>query len=618
MKKVVSILLLLLLVPNVYAMKEVKIVRMFGGFFERVSPETKYEIPFRFYSPDGVSEIYYLKVRITADIPGDTEVSLELMGEACRPKYYRVSSVKRYTMEFDCTKNWRGEGRYEAILKTTSDIYNVYAEIEITYLNNPEVDLKDVKARVENVWKRVKKSIRFFGTEYQVNDTATIFLQLLENDQPVNHAECLLDLYYPDKTKMFEDVCMEYLEDSEGLYYFDMLTPNQTGIYMMNVKCLYLVNHTQDHADSFTLTSGSEVEGSYQNTWSEDGVFHSIRETSYFAGDRLDFYYEFTDITLPDNATDMVIFWKGSWDATNEEVIISLWNWDSSSWDDLPNRIAYYTHMVSNTIEDFSPYIQGGKVRIRFRDTRGIVPSSTLRTDLLEVRLNYAIYGAIEIIRGGGELHVTNHLAEIKEAIKSVNETVKSTNQSLSTMIITIEGNISDVHDTVENVKSLLLAHNSTVHIKLNSIHGDLLSHNDTVIDKLYEMQDNITSFYDSLAESLANVTNVTLNVSIVLEDVPIETWKTFLKMGTPPLMPSTRYYCLDNTTLVKEVSFTFCEDKKCTDYNKTEYIKCTYGCDPELNKCNPPPYMRLGIVIAVIVGMIIFTYIFILPMLRR
>ena len=140
MKKVVSILLLLLLVPNVYAMKEVKIVRMFGGFFERVSPETKYEIPFRFYSPDGVSEIYYLKVRITADIPGDTEVSLELMGEACRPKYYRVSSVKRYTMEFDCTKNWRGEGRYEAILKTTSDIYNVYAEIEITYLNNPEVD----------------------------------------------------------------------------------------------------------------------------------------------------------------------------------------------------------------------------------------------------------------------------------------------------------------------------------------------------------------------------------------------------------------------------------------------------------------------------------------------
>jgi len=603
MKRLIPLLFLLLLIPNVYAIKEVKTVRIFGGFLETALAKTKYTTKFEFYSPDGISKVYYLKVRVIADIPtADTKVYIGL-GDYCTPQYYQTPQAKRYVMEFDCTNNWRGEGEYEAGIYATNDIYNVYVEIEITYLNNPQVHLEDV-------WKRVKKSIKFFGTEYQVNDTVTIFLQLLENDQPVNNAECLLDLYYPDKTKMFEDTCMEYLEGSEGLYYFELIAPNQTGIYMMNVKCLYLVNYTRDYADNFTLIEGDLIEGDYTDTWAEDRVYHTIQEVS---PDDIDIIYEFYNVTLPDNATSMVIVWKGDWTDHEEEVYMYLWNWNTSNWDLLPNRIAWYTHMISNTIEDdyIKNYLQNETVRIRFTAPILTPTKSYLRTDLLELRLNYAIYGAIEIIRGGGELHVTSHLVDIKDAIKSAN-------QSLSTMIITIEGNISDVYDAVESVRNLLLIHNSTVHIKLNSIHGDLLLHNDTVIDKLYEMQDNITSFYDSLAESLANVTNVTLNISIVLEDVPIETWKTFLKMGTPPLMPSTTYYCLDNTTLVKEISFTFCEDKKCTDYNKTEYIKCNYGCDPELNKCNPPPYMRLGIVIAVIVGMIIFTYIFILPMLRR
>lgn len=68
----------------------------------------------------------------------------------------------------------------------------------------------------------------------------------------------------------------------------------------------------------------------------------------------------------------------------------------------------------------------------------------------------------------------------------------------------------------------------------------------------------------------------------------------------------ATEQYCKDNETLVKNITFTFCSNGKCTEYIKTEEFKCEYGCDLERNRCIPSPAMRYAIIIAIIFLIII------------
>ena len=251
--------------------------------------------------------------------------------------------------------------------------------------------------------------IKIYGTDYYFYEDGKIFLQLLDKGQPINQAICLLDLFDPNKTKILDDALMPYLNDSDGLYYYEYKIPPVPGIYMLSAKCLYLVNYTRDYADDFTLTRGTVVEGTYEDTWNEDRVYHTVRESVYSVIPRryiIDIYYEFENVTLPDNATQMVILWKGEWTDTDNTLYMYLWNWDTSSWDLMPNRIAWYTNMISNTIENesISKYLRDGVVRVRFY--RITTDQDELRTDLLEVQLHYAIYGSIEMMRGGGEVHV--------------------------------------------------------------------------------------------------------------------------------------------------------------------------------------------------------------------
>jgi hypothetical protein len=102
-------------------------------------------------------------------------------------------------------------------------------------------------------------SINFFGTEYSPNEDGTIWLQLLRNYQSINNASCYITAYFPNKTKMLDSIMMNYLSDSDGLYYYDLTIPEETGIYMLSAKC----NIPQD-AFSDDFLDYSKVE-SYTN-----------------------------------------------------------------------------------------------------------------------------------------------------------------------------------------------------------------------------------------------------------------------------------------------------------------------------------------------------------------
>ena len=254
--------------------------------------------------------------------------------------------------------------------------------------------------------------IKVFGTEYVPNDEGRVFLQLLdENYQPIDDGACLLYLYYPNRTIWFDSALMMYQEDSKGLYYFDFIVPNITGVYMVTVECLYVLDEQIDTSDDFDLVYGTVVSGDYTDTWYEDGHYHWVRE-SWDDRYRLEIYYDFKNITQPDNYNGMSIVWKGNFDQRNEYIEIYIYDWCNTSWVNLPNRISYYTPIVTNYISNetipFDCLVnEGGDLRVKFKDSVPDLTRSNLRTDLLRVEAFYTVYGQVNYIRGGGEVHVS-------------------------------------------------------------------------------------------------------------------------------------------------------------------------------------------------------------------
>jgi len=555
----------LLIFPTAYAVKEIKTVKVFGGYLEVVKPNTLYKKSFDFYSPDGVSEIYYIRARVTADMTTTNTRVWFGLGDFCTPSYYDIpSNVKRYTMEFDCTSNWIGEGTYEAGIQANKEIRNVYMDFEFTYMNNPEVEL-------ENIYRIIKSKLKILGTDYLVNSKATAFLQLLQNNNlPINNATCILDIYFPNKTLYLENVPMNFLTD--GVYYYDWVTPDVEGVYIMTATCGYEVYWSpEEYADEFAVVNGSVSSGSLSDTYSSNDVGQEFVESN----DRIAVYYNFTNLDIPSGEVfelDIHLeyqwehpFWFW-WAAAGEPIGVEIYNFSSGEWVNIENisgatEDTMFDYALIDGVTDF---INGTNVSIRFRDWIEDADTDYFRIDHLYLIVKTRAE-TFELLKGAGEAHVYS----IPELV-NVSETVAEINSSL-------------------------------------------ISHNQTVMNKLEE----IRNIYETLANSLANATNVTLNVSFVLSEVPVETWKTFLKLGTPPLMKLSQYYCKDNTTLVKNHTFTFCEGNKCETYSIFEEIKCDWGCDPERKACNYPPYLKYGIILGVVFIIFVVVKFIILPVVR-
>jgi len=256
-------------------------------------------------------------------------------------------------------------------------------------------------------------SIKVFGTEYQVNDNATIFLQLLTDGQPQNNASCLLTVFYPDKTIFLDEVLMFYKEGSDGLYYFDFITPDKTGVYMVSVKCFYVINYNYDYADASTVTYGLES-GTYQDTWKDDNVFHSITE-KIVGGYRMEIEYDFYNVTIPNNATSVGINWVGKWNDPSESIFVAIYNYCNMTWENCSTQITTNTPMYSCMLEgNVSCYINDSIARVSFRDYDPTEKeeAGVFDTDFLEFKTLYLTYGQINNIRGSGEVHVTKRIID--------------------------------------------------------------------------------------------------------------------------------------------------------------------------------------------------------------
>ena len=184
-------------------------------------------------------------VWVKFDTTGSTRLDLLVDNHQCSPSSYTVSD-KTIDADayFDCSQWITKPDTYRISIRADSKSYNVIPSLEVKYFT-------------------FTGNVKVMGTDYFVWENGTVFLQLLDdNSEPLNNATCVMDLYYPDKTVFVDKGAMTLLEN--GLYYYDFLAQNETGVYMLSVKCSYYYSQSNYTANSYNTTYG------FENCWGVD------------------------------------------------------------------------------------------------------------------------------------------------------------------------------------------------------------------------------------------------------------------------------------------------------------------------------------------------------------
>lgn len=128
----------------------------------------------------------------------------------------------------------------------------------------------------------------------------------------------------------------------------------------------------------------------------------------------------------------------------------------------------------------------------------------------------------------------------------------------------------------------------STDEFLTNSIPLDgNINENGTIRIRLYSSSGAVYTLYNNwlslkFTTTEGSVQDVKGSGEIHTSDIANNVWTLFFKRGTPPLAPSTDYYCdINNTDILhKNITYEFIDDKGKIDYfSKVEDETCGFGC---------------------------------------
>jgi len=241
--------------------------------------------------------------------------------------------------------------------------------------------------------------MKVFGTEYLPFKPGRVFLQLLDNNnQPIDDALCYISFYSPTNSIIVEDTLMTHFK--RGLYYYDFITPEEEGVYMIYVECRYRFTEIKYNPLYLTL-GGTAVVNDLAYTFEKDG---KTLDVSY---DKKNEYIDFTFPYIGSNVSDYYIIIDGLVTDTaadtapkNININVQIYNNCTRTYDTL-GTLTYYFPSRSFYISNATCYRQP---IIRLLSPGG---SYTYSIDLLNVKYYNLSSVVINNIRGGGEVHIT-------------------------------------------------------------------------------------------------------------------------------------------------------------------------------------------------------------------
>lgn len=430
MKKILIFLMIMfLLITSVYAQKTVKTLENEIEYDKRFRPnENQQNHTILIQAPDGIASIQNFVVLVKGDFttPITTfELNFSTANgnqKTCSPATVTSPDVAvyGYEMRFDCSsraENWAEKNKVNITLHLSvdNDVWERYLSYRMTYYNNPvgEYDL--------------------FGTEYEIYEDGTIFLQLRDNEGiPVDDGDCHLDIYYPNTANTSHEpwiinAPMVYKDGSDGIYYYDINLGNITGVYMMAATCAYTFSgiwaYTEDSMESLAYQpiTGSHF-GNTHNLISHEDFLYMQCTSAGGAQKNCEAYYHFNlSIINTSNMTNINLYYSGE-ASTTALLTLYAYNWTSGTWITLDNTLTYsgaspssnpigINDFVSNNVpitDVISPV--NDTILIRLMSASGAV--YTQFNNWLNMKILTA-EGVVYDLKGGGEIHVSDSMTQI-------------------------------------------------------------------------------------------------------------------------------------------------------------------------------------------------------------
>ena len=234
---------------------------------------------------------------------------------------------------------------YRAFITDTYQVGITYFTIRVesgvyydTYTNQYEVAAYslDFVDAVNNVNELLSQppTADILGTYYEVGDAGKVIAQLSNQGAPVNNATCYVSIYYPNNQMMIRNQYMSYIDNSDGLYHYDLTIPETIGVYPVSVACNYETYEIEYLIDTYDLVNGSVQYGNISDTYyDDDNDLHLHADpgdgTSYI---ELTYTFNVSGVNYQ-NTTDMLIYWIGECDSQGSVGYITFWNWNTSTWD---------------------------------------------------------------------------------------------------------------------------------------------------------------------------------------------------------------------------------------------------------------------------------------------
>jgi len=219
------------------------------------------------------------------------------------------------------------------------------------------------------------------GTEYSPGDDVRVFIQVLKDSgTPADNAVCWLDLYYPNKTKMFNKTLMIWVGEN-GLYHYDFIAPEVEGVYMLSIDCRY-------PSEKHVFYPNHVSTGTLSNLYYDDGLVISS-STLYI-------YFDYLNESYDNYAVFKIQPYEG------EYVDIYINNTCTNSFD------------FFGRVEYNKPYFTKD-LNLTCHNPPRFYLNSTRRfdIDLSNIVGYYNLTSTVYKLRGGGEVHISYKKAVI-------------------------------------------------------------------------------------------------------------------------------------------------------------------------------------------------------------
>jgi len=406
-------------------------IKMTPYYFSSLPANTNQTMWININPPDNISSMISVLFHFKAFTSGQTtNYTLYVNDKLCG--VFTISTTfansGQNEIAFDCTNLISGIGNYTIKLKSNVNAGSFFGWVDLVYVNKPLYCGNVTGGTIDSVSKIDEGKMSVHGTEYIAGDNGKVWLSLVSaNDEWVDDATCVMNIFNPDSSYLYKDLYMISL-GHHGVYYYDFIVPITTGVYPCVVVCYYSTNTQIELANSGWIATGTNVQNDYTKTQVLDTTYWKINEALSGGNYRIDYGINITDVATPNVLLlNVAVGWNGRWNGT-ENLVMSLYNYSSSSWFNLPNEITNtgvdltFTNTLEITNATESGILSDSNMRFRITDKNNTDASmSQVWNNYIDIKLikltqpthYYLIRGSTELHVGSGNISYVGNVSHV-------------------------------------------------------------------------------------------------------------------------------------------------------------------------------------------------------------